>query len=374
MPTSLVVASDPLAITDDELRVIKETLNPDLTNPELRLFALVAKRSGLDPFAKQIFAVKRKGRVTFQTSQEGYLSIAERTGQYDGCDEPVYGPNVGIPPHPEWATVRVYRKGMARGVAATAFWNEYYPGDNAGMMWLKMPRVMLAKVARVAALRLAFPYVYADLYSEDEMAQAGQPARPQVQVIEGEPVDHKAEEAIDRTQPWLDIADQTVTGVPSFGNQIVDGNLRETPDGHLFGFKMALPDGKKIPQVVALGQLAVDAYDAVVEHPFAKQTVTASGDLWRVPWDKDGKAMPPFQRLVLTRLETPDWIVPRPAPLDEDTPAEKEATLAKFTAESRCGVGSPYEAADDCALEVDHEGMHKSVDAKTGEITGSWPA
>src|SRR5207244_142894 len=126
----------PLAVSAGELRVLKETLNPDLTDAELRLFALVAKRSGLDPFARQIYAVKRPTRsgerVTFQTSQEGYLSIAERTGEYDGCDEPTYGPlRAG---HPLWATVRVYRKGMTRGVAATAYWDEYHPGDGAGAL------------------------------------------------------------------------------------------------------------------------------------------------------------------------------------------------------------------------------------------------
>lgn len=198
-----VRAPDALAVSDDELRVLKATLNPDLSDAELRLFALVAKRSGLDPFAKQIFAVKRQGRVTFQTSQEGYLSIAARTGEYDGCDEPEYGPMTGNPAHPEWATVRVYRKGMARGVAATAYWSEYYPGDQQGHMWKKMPRVMLAKVARVAALRLAFPYVYADLYSEDEMAQADRPvpqaSRPAARVVEGAIVDTQTGEIVGRS-------------------------------------------------------------------------------------------------------------------------------------------------------------------------------
>lgn len=364
-----MVVADPLAISDDELRVIKETLNPDLSSPELRLFALVAKRSGLDPFAKQIFAVKRNGRVTFQTSQEGYLSIAERTGQYDGCDEPEYGPMVQG--HPEWATVRVYRKGMTKGVAATAYWTEYYPGDRQGTMWMKMPRVMLAKVARVAALRLAFPYVYADLYSEDEMAQAGQPrAVTSEAVIEGEAVEHPVEEAADRTQPWLDIADVTMTGVVSFGSTVVDGNLRETPDGHLFGFKLALADGKKVPQVIATDALALAASS---EPSLKGQTVTAHGDLWRVPWDKDGRPMPPYQRLILTRLETPDWSIPAPVAATEAPQEPEHPAPAVVAPLARCGVGSPYEAADSCGLEVEHSGMHKSV-TPDGEITGTWPA
>jgi phage recombination protein Bet len=337
--TLVPMVVDPLAISDQELRVIKDVLNPDLSEPELRLFAIVAKRSGLDPFAKQIFAVKRKGRVTFQTSQEGYLSIAERTGEYDGCDEPEYGPGQGIPVHPEWATVRVYRKGMARGVAATAYWNEYYPGDEQGYMWRKMPRVMLAKVARVAALRLAFPYVYADLYSEDEMAQAG-PSRV-VDTETGEilpagepalipePPEHAPHPVAETppapppTEPWLDVPNVTLTGVVSFGTSPVDGHLRETPTGQLFGFKLACDDGTKVPQVVAQDALALAAAS---ESSLAKQTVTVHGDIWRVPWDKNARPMPAFQRLILTRLETPAWTIPAPIDVSEaERPAEAES-------------------------------------------------
>lgn len=222
MPRNAVAIVPSAEVTDDELRVLKETLNPDLTNPELRLFALVAKRSGLDPFAKQIFAVKRAGRVTFQTSQEGYLSIAERTGEYDGCDEPEYGRlKAG---HPEWATVRVYRKGMTRGVAATAHWDEYYPGDGQGSMWRKMPRVMLAKVARVAALRLAFPYVYADLYSDDEMGQADRPTSQRTDV------DRETGEI---TAPRQISAPRPVSAPPSVPQADVEAlhaQFREDPD------------------------------------------------------------------------------------------------------------------------------------------------
>ena len=52
-------------------------------------------------------------------------------------------------------------------------------------MWVRMPRVMLAKVAEALALRKAFPYdpeqrqgIGADVYTADEMAQAGGPQAP----------------------------------------------------------------------------------------------------------------------------------------------------------------------------------------------------
>ena len=173
------------------LMVVRETLAPDLTAGELQLFALVAARSGLDPFARQIYAVKRQGRMTIQTGIDGYRSIAARTGEYDGQDEPTFGPNCPCDlqpkPHPESATVRVYRKGMGRPVGATAFWHEYVPDPRAAMMWTKMPHVMVAKVAEALALRKAFPWdpnartgIGSDIYTTEEMAQAENvpPVRP----------------------------------------------------------------------------------------------------------------------------------------------------------------------------------------------------
>ncbi len=170
------------------LHTVRTVLAPDLTDEELRLFAMVATRSGLDPFARQVYAVKRQGRVTFQTGIDGYRSIAARTGLYDGQDEPEYGPACACgdnrpPDHPESATVRVYRKGVGRPIAATASWHEYKPeagqSGRGDAMWVRMARVMLAKVAEALALRKAFPYdpenrigIGADLYTADEMAQA----------------------------------------------------------------------------------------------------------------------------------------------------------------------------------------------------------
>jgi phage recombination protein Bet len=148
------------------MNTVRGVLAPDLNDEELRLFAMVANRSGLDPFAKQIYAVKRKGRVTFQTGIDGYRSIAVRTGMYDGQDEPEYGPPCPCGEdrpkgHPEFATVRVYRKGVGRAIAATAYWHEYIPAagqsGEGDVMWRRMPRVMIAKVAEALALRKAFP-------------------------------------------------------------------------------------------------------------------------------------------------------------------------------------------------------------------------
>ncbi len=156
----------------------------DLTDGELSLFAMVALHSRLDPFAKQIYAIKRQGKVTFQTGIDGFRASAEETDQYRGSEEPEYGPAVERPfPHPEWARVIVHRSfpnGETLDQSATAYWDEFYPGDQQGFQWKKMPRVMLAKCAEAAAFRKAFPKRFGQVYeaSEMEQAEAVEVARP----------------------------------------------------------------------------------------------------------------------------------------------------------------------------------------------------
>ena len=79
-------------------------------------------------------------------------------------------------------------------------------------------------------------------------------------------------------------------------------------------FGLDLGDNKRIPQVVALGDLAVDIHDAIGNEGrhLSGMPVTVSGELLRVPWEKGGKPMRAFQRLVLARIETPDWTLPAP--------------------------------------------------------------
>jgi phage recombination protein Bet len=151
----------------------------DLTAAELQLYAMVAHRSGLDPFAKQIYAVKRSGKVVFQTGIDGYRSTAERTGQYAGSDEAAFELcECGKAPegHPSVARVTVRRilpSGHVVNQVGVARWHELVPPSGQDAMWNRMPFNQLAKCAEANALRKAFPRVLADVYITEEMDQAG---------------------------------------------------------------------------------------------------------------------------------------------------------------------------------------------------------
>lgn len=176
---------------------------------DLMLFLYTCKRTGLDPLAKQIYAVYRwdsrlgREKMTIQVGIDGMRLVAQRTGQYAGQDDAEFLPADESAPLPQKATVTVKKRmkdGTIITTSATARWNEYCQKGKDGNpmgMWARMPYNQLAKCAEALALRKAFPNELAGIVSEDEMGQAsnilaGIPApvkKPNIQVEQGAPVE-----------------------------------------------------------------------------------------------------------------------------------------------------------------------------------------
>lgn len=187
------------------LQPLKNALGlQDFTDQEMDLFAMVALRMRLDPFAKEIYAVKRKGKVTFQTGIDGFRRTADDTGEYRGSDEPQFGPMVPKPyPHPEWARVVVHRQhpdGTVSSQSATAHWDEFVAdagqSGNGDLQWRRMPRVMLAKCAEAQAFRKLFPKRFGQVYVSEEMQQAD--AAAAATPVQATVTTHRAEIAAQR--------------------------------------------------------------------------------------------------------------------------------------------------------------------------------
>jgi phage recombination protein Bet len=192
-------ARDLVTFSNEQVNLIKRTIckpkEREATNDELALFIGQAKRTGLDPFARQIYAIFRKSHgvevMTIQTAIDGFRLIAERTGKYAGklgtwwCGPDEQWHEVWIstaPPVAAKVTVQKAVAGLLAATPAVAHWNEYAAKDYKGgltPMWKNMPANQLAKCAEALALRQAFPNELSGLYTADEMAQANNPvSRP----------------------------------------------------------------------------------------------------------------------------------------------------------------------------------------------------
>jgi phage recombination protein Bet len=168
---AIIKRENKIEFTPEQVALVKSQIAKDANNDELQLFLYQCKRTGLDPMTRQIYFMKRAGKMTIQTSIDGFRVIAERSGDYAGQDEPVFEEDNGKLIK---ATVKVYRwRGEQRYCAAVgvAYMNEYYPQAGQDFMWKKMPHTMLAKVAEALALRKAYPQDLSGLYTTEEMQQ-----------------------------------------------------------------------------------------------------------------------------------------------------------------------------------------------------------
>ena len=230
--------------TQEQSDLLKRTICKGATEDEFKLFIGVCHRTQLDPFARQIYAVKRydgktgKEIMSIQVSIDGFRLVAQRSGEYAGqtpvqwCGPDGVWTDVWLKKEPPAAAkVGVYRKGFSEALYAVAKWDSYKQTfkregkEHLTPMWEKMPELMLGKVAEALALRRAFPQELSGLYTTDEMAQAGgedttrelepsDPIQPVKQIETPKPHGH-----LDRAIPAIRLA-KTANDIASIKRKI----------------------------------------------------------------------------------------------------------------------------------------------------------
>ena len=163
---------------------LKKTVATGLTEPEFSLFVQFCQSTGLNPFKKEIWAIKAGGRLQLLTGINGFRAIANNHPNYDGIEIGLIGKggeylSAAYPGNDyigAWS--KCYRKDRRIPTEGIAMLADY---DKAFGNWKTMKRVMIMKCAESVALRQTFPQQLNGLYTPDEMpAEYNEPVKVEV--------------------------------------------------------------------------------------------------------------------------------------------------------------------------------------------------
>lgn len=165
----------PFEFTADQQKMIRDSFLNGAPEGEAVVLMELARLRRLNPILRQIHFVKRWDGMkrcevwSAQVGIDGLRAIAERTGKYDGQDEPEFNYEGKAL---KSCRVKVYRKDWTRPAVGVAHFSEYAQTNKEGKltkMWAEKPHVMLAKCAEALAMRKAFPEDLSGLYAPEEM-------------------------------------------------------------------------------------------------------------------------------------------------------------------------------------------------------------
>lgn len=199
--TELSIDPEQLAFTEAQRSALAQLGIEDAPEGDQMLFFHQAKRTGLDPFAKQIYMLGRRTKVkewdekqrkqvekwvmkyTIQTGIDGYRVTGHRLAAQRG-DEIEVEDTLWCGESGSWSDVWLDRKNPplaakytviknGKRYSAVAMYDEYvqtvtFDGvTKPNSMWAKMPANQIAKCAEAAAWRKAYPNDFSGIVLED---------------------------------------------------------------------------------------------------------------------------------------------------------------------------------------------------------------
>ena len=206
MSSDLTITDKQDGFTPNQVAALRQMGVQNASQGDLAVFFHQVQRTGLDPFARQIYMIGRNQKTpagwetkyTIQTGIDGFRLIArraaERSHEAFGEPETLWCGEDGVwrevwlgSEPPKGAKVVVQRGGGSfTGVATLSEYAGRKKDGSLTSMWASKPALMLAKCAEALALRKAFPQDLSGLYTEDEMhddVQDDQPAQPVQAVV-----------------------------------------------------------------------------------------------------------------------------------------------------------------------------------------------
>lgn len=135
-------------------------------------FIQAVQRSGLDPFARQIYAAEIGGKWTILGAIDGFRAVASASREYEGrtpiqytSDGATWTDTWLLDTPPAAARVGVKRKGYADYAYTVVTWKEF--GRTTGQ-WRSQPAHMLGIRVLSHALRDAFPQMLGGIYTPED--------------------------------------------------------------------------------------------------------------------------------------------------------------------------------------------------------------
>jgi phage recombination protein Bet len=200
MGSELTINEEQVGFTDAQVAALEQMGVRNANRGDLEVFFHYVQRTGLDPFAKQIYMIERQGKQTIQTGIDGFRLIARRavdqTHETFGephtlwCGEDAVWHDVWLSSTPPSAAKVVVQRGggIFEGTATFSSYAGRKRDGNLTPIWQSKPDVMLAKCAEALALRKAFPLDLSGLLTPDELdhddalqsdiAQSDEPVTP----------------------------------------------------------------------------------------------------------------------------------------------------------------------------------------------------
>ncbi|MCP3017262.1 phage recombination protein Bet [Nocardiopsis dassonvillei] len=187
---ALALSPDQTEWTGPQTAALAQLGIADAPAGDQLVFLHYAQRTGLDPFARQIYMIGRKEwnprtreetyKYTIQAGIDGLRVIAERTGRYEGrtpiswCGEDGVWRDVWLDRNrpPVAARCGVYKQGFREPTMSVALFEEYAAKKKDGALialWASKPAHMIGKVAEALALKAAFPQDLSGIYTPEEM-------------------------------------------------------------------------------------------------------------------------------------------------------------------------------------------------------------
>jgi len=213
-------------------------------------FFALCREFGLNPFKREIYAVKYGSTFNIIVGYEVYIKRANLTGMLDGWK---VGTEGQIPNMTAW--VEIHRKDWKMPLRVEVEYSEYvgtkYDNDTGenkpNAMWASKPKTMLKKVAVAQGFRMAFPVAFSGMpYISDELPKENESTgipHTTIDSVKVNPIIADAVEALDPHEQ-INLKDKVIVEAlskvpPVMKGEPVDPGPTEPPPEESKGIKMA---------------------------------------------------------------------------------------------------------------------------------------